>query len=268
MKRLETGPYKGTAYEVIGQGSPVMLIHGFPLDHSLWEKQRTALSKDHKLLLPDLPGTGKSPLPNPLGMEEMAASLREILLQEKIEKCVLIGHSMGGYVALAFAEKYPELLSGLGLFHSTAYADNETKKNGRRKAIKMIEEYGPERFLRNMIPNLYPVSLHKERKKEMEHLLKKRMEAGLEALIPYYKAMLHRPDRTAVLKQARFPVLFVMGEKDVVIPKKSILELSRLPRIAMIHLLKDTGHLGMLDKPEESNQILRHFVALCEAECS
>src|SRR5688572_7259971 len=141
-------------YEVIGKGPAVLLVHGFGEDSTVWRKQKEAIP-GFQLILPDLPGSGSSEMINDMSMEGLAESLLAILDQEKIEQCILIGHSMGGYVALAFAEKYANRLKGLGLFHSTAYADSEAKIETRRKGIQFIQEHGALAFLRTSTPNLF-----------------------------------------------------------------------------------------------------------------
>ena len=112
----------------IGNGKPVVLIHGFGEDGEVWKNQIEFLKDKFQLIIPDLPGSGKSEMINDMSMEGMAEVIYSIIHEEKIKSCILIGHSMGGYITLAFAEKYPEYLTAFGLFHSTAYADNEEKR--------------------------------------------------------------------------------------------------------------------------------------------
>ncbi|HTG56780.1 MAG TPA: alpha/beta fold hydrolase, partial [Niabella sp.] len=116
------------SYLAGGEGNAVVLLHGFGVDSSAWVEQINYLQKSYRVIAPDLPGIGVSELTSNVSMEGVAAIVKEILEAEEIEQAAVIGHSLGGYIALAFAEKYPELLSGLGLFHSTAIADNDEKK--------------------------------------------------------------------------------------------------------------------------------------------
>ena len=120
-----------------------MLVHGFGEDSRVWENQEAVLQQHFKLIIPDLPGSGKSALTEDVSMEGMARVLKEILDDLAIGSCIMIGHSMGGYITLAFAEKYPASLIAFGLFHSSAYADNEEKKTARRRGIEFIREQGP-----------------------------------------------------------------------------------------------------------------------------
>src|SRR4051812_6767172 len=141
-------------YRSNGSGPVVMLVHGFGEDSTVWKHQYEALP-GYRLLLPDLPGSGKTPMSKDLGMEGMAGVLKQLLVALNIEKCIMIGHSMGGYVTMAFAEKYNSFLAAFGLIHSTAYADSEEKKAARRKGIEFIKENGAFAFLKSVTPNLF-----------------------------------------------------------------------------------------------------------------
>jgi pimeloyl-ACP methyl ester carboxylesterase len=135
---------------------PLVLLHGFAEDGWIWDQQVEYLKKNHRLIIPDLPGSGRSSLlPAETSVEELADFINAILDAEKTEKCVLVGHSMGGYITLAFAEKYPLRLKAFGLFHSTAYSDSEEKKKARRKSIELIRNYGVPAFIRQSTPNLF-----------------------------------------------------------------------------------------------------------------
>src|SRR5699024_286052 len=245
LTRLKSGTYEGAAYFDTGNGLPVMLVHGFPADHTLWDYPTRQLQKNYRLLRPDLPGTGYSPLKDPISIEDMADFLKDILVQEKIGKCILIGHSMGGYATLAFAEKYAERLLGWGLFHSSANTDDEEKKEGRKRSIRLMKEYGQEKFLRQMIPNHVSANLRKHNQADVQAINRKRADAGIEALIPYYHAMWERPDRTHVLKNACKPVLFIIGKEDTAAPMNKVLQQVSLPAISQVNIFEKAGHLGM-----------------------
>lgn len=263
LKILETGHFQGACYRDIGSGFPVMLVHGFPIDGSLWDHQATTLKNHCRLLIPDLPGSGQSPLKRDTSIEEMADLLQDVLKDAHVAKCILVGHSMGGYIALAFAEKYPDQLQGFGLFHSSALADTEEKKEGRERSVKMMKEYGAGVFLRQMMPSLFSQSFKKKHKAEMNALIKSKEKADVNALNAYYNAMKQRPDRTSVLRQTKAPVLFVIGEEDTAAPEKDVLKQVSLPAISDVQILPDVAHLGMLEKPEAATNILENFIRFC-----
>lgn len=172
----------------------------------------------------------------------------------------LIGHSMGGYITLAFVEKYPEALNRFGLFHSTAYADNEEKKETRRKGIEFMEKAGGYEFLKTAIPKLYAPASKATHPEWIEEQLANLRNVKTEALVIYYEAMMQRPDRTIVLRNSKVPVLFVLGRHDTAIPIEDGLKLCHLPQMAYIHILEASGHNGMIEEPEKANEILKAFI--------
>ena len=245
----------------------VILLHGFGEDGTIWQNQFDAFP-DHQLIVPDLPGSGESEGIDDMSMEGLAEAMKALAENEwngKEEKrCILVGHSMGGYIALAFAEKYPEALHAFGFFHSTAYADGEEKKATRLKGIEFVERNGAFEFLKTITPNLYAPAT-KEKRPELieEHLTSTRNFSG-ESLVQYYKAMMQRPDRTNVLRNSQVPVLFVMGKYDNAVPLEDVLKQCHLPQLSYIHLLENSGHTGMKEEAETSNKILSQFMSTVE----
>jgi pimeloyl-ACP methyl ester carboxylesterase len=259
--------YYGTNifYDVYGSGTPVVLLHGFAEDSTIWSEQVSFLQQHCLLIVPDIPGSGRSQLlqKENVTIEDYADVVNALLAFEQIEKCILIGHSMGGYIALAFAEKFPKKLTAFGFVHSTAFADNEDKKNTRRKAIKLIEEYGVYAFLKNSTPNLFSEKYKKEHPERVSDLTEQGKKFSKEALIQYYSAMISRPDRTRVLEKSDVPVLFIIGTEDVAAPLEDLLKQVNLPKVSYINILNDVGHMSMWEKPLELNQHLLQFIAQC-----
>jgi pimeloyl-ACP methyl ester carboxylesterase len=252
---------KQLQYRVVGEGLPVMLVHGFGEDGTIWENQYQGLP-GFRLLVPDLPGSGGSDMAGDMSMEGLADTLALILDAEvpTSQKVVLIGHSMGGYVTLAFAEKYPERLRAFGLFHSTAFADSEEKKQNRRKGIDLIRREGVEAFLQPTIQNLY-ASITKEQHPEIiDQQLQTMHNFSGEALVSYYEAMIARPDRTEVLKKSSIPVLLVLGRWDAAVPIAEGLKLCTMPDLLYIHILDYSGHMGMREEPAAANELLKNFL--------
>jgi pimeloyl-ACP methyl ester carboxylesterase len=258
-----------------------MLLHGFAEDGTIWEPQITALKDKYRLLIPDLPGCGQSPMPagdpgpantrnaanqvnpqNPsdLALEKLADLLIALLEKEEIQQCILIGHSMGGYLTLAVAEKYPHRLTAFGLFHSTAYADSDEKIAGRKKSIEFIRKNGSPAYIRQSMPNLFAESSRKEHPEWISSLIDRYTTFNPDALIQYQEAMISRPDRTHVLQQFAGPVLFIIGQQDPLIPLQSSLQQTHMPRLSHIHILENAGHMGMLENIPASNNILDDFL--------
>jgi pimeloyl-ACP methyl ester carboxylesterase len=249
-------------YRLIGSGKPVILLHGFGEDGNVWKNQIQFLKEKFQLIIPDLPGSGKSGMIDDMSIEGMAEVIKAIIDKENIVPLTLIGHSMGGYITLALAEKHPEHLNSFGLFHSTAYADNDEKKVARQKAIETIKQYGAFEFLRKIIPNLFsPVSKEKMPER-INEFVNGTSNFSPTALISYYEAMMKRPERTNVLKKAKVPVLFIMGKYDTAAPLEDVLKQSHLPEKSSIHILERSGHMGMMEEPDKSNMILKKFLSM------
>ena len=259
----KTFPYYNTliSYTKIGMGLPVVLLHGFGEDSTIWNTQVNFL-KDHcQLIVPDLPGSGKSQMVNEeWSIEDFADCIFSLLIHENISKCILMGHSMGGYITLAFADKYPKMLKGFGLLHSTAFADNKEKKQNRLKGISIIEEQGAYNFLKSTTPNLFGTSFKKNHPEKVEALIEQGKQFSKETLQQYYRAMRQRPDRTNVLQNTKLPVLFIMGEEDIAAPVKDVLQQVYLPEIAYIHILENVGHMGMQENEKQFTEYMLRFI--------
>ncbi len=250
-------------YRITGKGKPVVLIHGFGEDGNIWDKQVDFLQDQFQLIVPDLPGSGKSGVissQSAVGMEEYAEIIKAILVEEKIEKSTMLGHSLGGYITLAFAEKYPGMLNSFGLVHSTAFADSEEKKAARLKSIEFIKKYGAYDFLRTTIPGLFSKQWSQDHLPEIETLVEKGKNFSSEALIQYYQAMINRPDRTAVLKNFSKPILFIIGEHDNAVPFDQSLQQCYLPVQSHIRILRNSAHMGMWEETTATNNFLLGFL--------
>ena len=245
------------SYADYGKGKPVLLIHGFGEDSAIWENQVSRFKDEFRLIVPDLAGSGKSDfIPEVFSMDDHADILEQILRTEDIEAADIVGHSMGGYIALAFAEKYHERMTGLCLFHSTAYADTEEKKESRRKSIQFIKQNGSLKFLQQATPNLFSDQTKNENPALVEEIINRYSNFNPNSLVHYYEAMIQRPDRSEVLRKVPKPVLFIAGEHDSAIPIKHMQEQSYLPELSYFHSLKNSGHMGMLEEPANSNRYL------------
>jgi pimeloyl-ACP methyl ester carboxylesterase len=246
-------------YRVIGNGAAVMLIHGFAEDNSIWNDIVASLSENYQFILPNIPGSGGSPaMTKQHSIDDYAAAMLAILQERQLADVVVIGHSMGGYIALAMAEKKPSSIKALGLFHSSAYADDALKIATRLKAISFLQENGSQAFLKTSLPGLFADPL--QHKKSIDNLLQKAEKCSSDTLIQYYEAMIKRPDRTDLLVTAKFPVLFVMGFEDKAVPFSHSLQQSHLPSIGHISILRGSAHMGMIEEPAKSLLVLTDFL--------
>jgi pimeloyl-ACP methyl ester carboxylesterase len=248
-------------YRKEGEGFPVVLIHGFAEDGRIWQNQVAYLAKSYKLIIPDLPGSGNSPFNSNLKtIDDFADCVKCILDEEMISTCIIIGHSLGGYITLAFAEKCPEKLQAFGLFHSTAYADSEEKKTARKKGIESIRKYGSRDFIKQSVPNLFEENFNKKYPEIVNELIERYNNFNPDSLVSYYDAMMQRPDRTQVLKSFKKPVLFIAGEKDNAVPIEHSLQQSYLPDLCYFHILIGAAHMGMYETVNLSNEMLNDFL--------
>lgn len=254
------------AYSIQGKGADALiLLHGFCEDSTIWDEWKGELvAAGYKVVCVDLPGFGESELAQEATIEYYAdavqAVAQEVLAQNRF---LLIGHSMGGYTALAFAEKYPEQLAGLGLFHSHPYADSDAKKEARQKSIRFVQEQGAALYVKQLIPDLFTPAWVRTNPFVVNHLIHKASAYLPQGIIDGLTAMMTRPDRHKVLERAGWPVLFIIGEEDKAIPAELSLAQTSLPATASVHILEKTGHMGMLEAPRKTRQIVREFAEYC-----
>lgn len=256
------------AHTLKGKGSTVVLIHGFCEDSSLWNDYAEGLSTSYQVVCPDLPGFGNSApeFAEAVTMEYYAKRVHELLdtLLTAEEEVTMIGHSLGGYVALAFAELYPERINGIGLFHSTAYADSDEKKESRDKVAAYIQEKGVAAFTDHFIEPLFYVANRERLVTEIEGLKKRAALSSKEGVVAATLGMKERVERIDVLKQLTCPVLFIVGKNDTAVPIDKSLEQSCLPSQSLVYLMDKVGHMGMLEEKKKCYTILQAFVSLCD----
>jgi pimeloyl-ACP methyl ester carboxylesterase len=256
-------------YKILGRGKTVLLLHGFGEDSNVWQPQIDFLQKYFRLLVPDIPGSGQSQFVANANIETYAEIIKAIIHDDianlssgenQDATISLIGHSMGGYIAIAFADKYPQYLNSFGFFHSSAFADTEEKKEVRKKAIGFIETKGGHAFLKTSIPGLFTKEYAEKNPDKVEGLMEDAKKFTEEALIQYYEAMIARPDRTAVLKNFKHPILFLIGEHDPAVPLQSSLQQCYLPAQSHIKILKHSAHMGMWEETTVANEFLLQFL--------
>jgi pimeloyl-ACP methyl ester carboxylesterase len=247
----------GLFFQEHGTGAPVILLHGFPFHHGIWDSFAEKLSAQFKVFTIDLPGFGKSDgLRPPFSIAQVADHVLGWVKEKKIGKSVLIGHSMGGYVALAMAQKAPELFNGLVLFHSTTFADSAEKRESRNKVLEFIDKNGVNAFTSNFIGPLFTDPQHAA----ISKVRAISMEATAEAVKGYTQAMRDRPDTIEVLTTFPKPILFLAGEKDAGISVQSVQEqAARSPRVEA-YILSNVAHMGMFENEKKSLEIIRSFL--------
>jgi pimeloyl-ACP methyl ester carboxylesterase len=193
-------------------------------------------------------------------MEAYADELHRLLSTAGVTRCTLVGHSMGGYIALKFAEKYPAMLEGFGLFHSIAFADDDSKKEQREKIVELLRTQGAQSFLRHTGANMYGQrykELYPER--VQEHIVRYG-KLPTEALVAGVEAMRERTEGTEVLARMPFPVLFIIGMQDDIIPFERSMEMVSYPKKSYPMILAEAGHMGMVERPDASARIIHWYM--------
>jgi pimeloyl-ACP methyl ester carboxylesterase len=233
----------------------LVLLHGHGMDDRIWDHVDAALNSDFTIVRPNI-----SLFTFCQTVEDYADELYRFLTNATITKCTLIGHSMGGYIGLAFAEKYPSMLEGFGLFHSTAYADNEAKKHQRSQTVDMLRQYGTAMFLKNTAANLFGDRYKELYPGQVKAHIEQYSKIPPEALSAGMVAMRNRPDRTAVLASMSYPVLFIIGMQDKLIPFESCIELSAFPKQSYPFILAEAGHMGMVERPDATSRMISWYM--------
>lgn len=250
-------------YTIQGEGTPIVFLHGFGEDKRMWIDYLPAFSAQQVLTI-DLPGFGQSDVIDGITIFKMALTVKAVLDQENIRECILIGHSMGGYVTLAFAKKYSHRLRGFGLFHSHPYADTEEKKASRTKAIDFVKQYGVPIYLKQLMPLLFAKSYIQSNRYLVDKMVFYGSQTKQAGIINGLTAMRDRVDHTAVLEQTNLPVLFIIGKKDIAIPLDNSLNQTHLPALSAIHLYENVGHMGMFESEKETIAAIQEFIELCQ----
>ena len=234
----------------------IVLVHGFCENHSCFNSILPSLGKHYKVICPDLPGFGKSDCAENTSMEVMADCLKELLDSLNISKCVMLGHSMGGYVILAFANKYPEYLSALGLMHSTAVADDAERLEKRKQVINFIAKNGKEVYINNFIPTLFrDKDIHKV---ACDRLIEEAKSGPQQGFLEAVKAMMIRRNQEDFLMKSDLSIFFAVGKYDSLIPEIDMLKQASTCKQSEICYLEQTAHCGMLEEPEKlSNAIIK-----------
>lgn len=252
------------SYSKQGSGEVLMLLHGFPENHELWQPVLPSLSEKYTIIAPDLPGNGNSTLDHEsITIEAMAEAVIAIVKAEKIENMVLAGHSMGGYISLAFAEKYPSYLKGLSLIHSTATADDEEKRTKRQKSVALIRKGGKEAFIREMVPNLFAERFRKENKDVIARQTERGMLLAEISMIAFYNAMMNRPDRTVILRNANYPVQMIIGKEEKLAPMDVLLGQAAMADVNFVSVYENSLHMSMIEQPDRLASDLINFTDYC-----
>ena len=262
---LKTTNYKRekVTFSDTGKGRVVIFLHGFLGSHEIWKNTAAALSKSYRVIAIDLPGHGATPCYGYAhSMDLMAKCVKAVVDSLRLKKYVIVGHSMGGYVGLAFADLFPDNLKGLCLFHSTAYPDNEEKKKDRLRAINLVKA-NKTVYTKNSIRNLFATKNLKYLKEEISFATQIAKQTSRQGIVGALHGMRDRPGRDLILGLVEYPIMMVIGEQDNVLPYEQLLEQSRFIKNSSVLYLEHDGHFGFLESPKQSDKELRKFLRKC-----
>lgn len=251
--------YKNTkiSYSDTGKGNAIVLLHGFLENQTMWQDLVPELSKKHRVITIDLLGHGETEcLGYVHSMEENATAVRAVLSELRIRKAIFVGHSMGGYVALAFAEMYPAMVKALVLQNSTSKADSAERKTNRDRAIKTVKkDYAG--FVRLSIANLFSPDNRERLTNEIEKVKLEALKTPLQGIVASLEGMKIRKDREVLLRSAVFPILLILGEKDPVLNYEDSLKQIENTTIKLVAF--PDGHMSHIENQEELKKELLGF---------
>ncbi|GAB4107868.1 alpha/beta hydrolase [Echinicola sediminis] len=242
-----------------GHGLPVVFIHGFCETKEMWKKFEEELSHHYRVLCPDLPGFGETRwFEENISLEHTAALLHGWMDELGLEKPVVIGHSLGGYVSLALAELMGDKLGGIGLFHSTAFADDEEKVGVRNRTITFVKKHGVKTFVDSFVPPLFTEAHRESMKDTIQEVVKMARKTTFEGLVSFTKAMRDRKERMNILRDFPNKKLMIAGVMDGAVK----IEASRKHQgyVDHYHELPDAGHMGMFEQEKETLQMVKDFL--------
>ncbi|GAB1419226.1 alpha/beta hydrolase [Bacteroidales bacterium] len=254
---------KKIAYTVSGDGSNLIFLHGFPMDHRVWDGFIPVLESHFRVIAIDLPGFGQSEMQGHIhSMDMMAGAVNAVMEQEQIAKAVIVGHSMGGYVAMAFAGLFPSKLEGIVLFHSHAAADDEAALASRNAAIAQASS-DHLTFVSQFAAGLFDSKFLKQQPEAVQTIDDIVRSQKKEAVVAALAGMRDRSSKLDVLHQMAVPILFILGKTDSRMPFAHLMAQLALPAQAELLLLSGVGHMGYLESANTTRSAIRHFAQRC-----
>lgn len=250
-------------YSDSGKGRVIVLVHGFLGSHEVWTDLTKTIAKKFRVIAIDLPGHGETPC---IGyyhsMELMAQSIKAVLDKIKVRRYVLAGHSIGGYAILAFAELFPENVSGLCLINSSAYADTDEKRKSRDKAIRLVKKEH-KHYVTEVVTSLFVPELVPKLKQELNKVKRIAERISKQSIINSLEGMKERKSRDLILKFAEYPILFIIGKKDTVVNYQTMYPQMGLCKFPSVLMLENSAHMSFMEFPAETAKQLEQFTGRC-----
>lgn len=251
---------RSIAYDDAGEGRPVLLVHGFPHHRKLWAPQLRALAGHSRAIAVDLPGFGESDMPERFGIDAWADGLARFLDALDIDRAVVAGLSMGGYITLAFWRLHRERVAALVLADTRAGADSEEGKQKRRETIELARREGPTAVARAMLPGMVGKSTREREPAVVAEMRAMLESASVDSLVGASEAMMNRADATATLATIDVPTLIVVGEEDVLTPPKESRAMHAAITGSRLEVIPAAGHVSNIERPAAFNHVLTEFI--------
>jgi 3-oxoadipate enol-lactonase len=248
-------------YDDVGAGLPVVFIHGFPHNRSLWAPQLGALVDHCRCIVVDLRGFGETTAAGPYSMDQYADDVVQLLNRLDVGKAVVVGLSMGGYVAFALWRRYKDLVRGLVLADTRATADTEEAKRKRHELIALAQERGAEAVAAAQITGMLGSNTRENHPDIVETVRQMLAAAPVEGIIGALKAMIERPDSTPTLATISTPTLIIVGEDDVLTPPKDARAMHEKIPGSHLEVIRAAGHLSNMERPAAFNHVVSEFLS-------
>ncbi|NJN28778.1 MAG: alpha/beta hydrolase [Cyclobacteriaceae bacterium] len=250
-----------------GSGFPLIFLHGFCESSDIWMALSEELSDRYRIICPDLPGFGQSPLPEePFSLQSIGDGLVAWLKNMDIDQCIVIGHSLGGYISLEILRKHPDFVAGIGLLNSSAFGDSQEKKDNRNKLIEFIDRNGVEPFINTFVPSLfYPPTIAKHQE-TLESISSKAMDIDPQSVMQYAAAMRERPDSVDLLHKYRDRIMLIAGEFDQNVPLEKSLQMKKILDDDNVSIVPDSAHMSLFEQSEMCYGAIRKFAGHLTAQ--
>lgn len=250
---------KQLCYYNSGKGRALVFLHGYCEDSSIWNELTEDLEIDFQVVRIDLPGFGRSESQE-AGIDDMARAVQAVVEHLNLSNFIMLGHSMGGYVSLSYAQQFPDMLAGLAMLHSHPYADLEEKRAARFKEIEFVEEHGTAIYVKQLIPKLFAPNFSRHNLFLVDKLIHRAARYPKAGIVNALRAMAERPDRSEVLQNLTCPVLFINGSLDEVVPEEYRQAQLSLAETASVIELPQVGHMGMFEAEQLFVRSIKTFI--------
>jgi len=249
------------AYDDVGAGPPVLLLHGYPFNRSLWREQAEALRANYRVITPDLRGHGQTTATaQPATMDEMARDVAALLDALNIKRTILGGLSMGGYVSLAFYHLFPLRVRGLVLADTRPTADTDEGRATREQQAQVATDLGMAAIAENFLPKLLAPATFVERPEVVERVREMILQTKPQGAASAQRGMALRPDRTDFLPSILAPTLIIVGSLDEITPVRDAQLMHREIRGSHLEILEGAGHVSNLERAAEFTRALETFL--------